>query len=232
MKKIKRRVFLLLCLGVLVCAALAVKKLHAAEQRRFTVNDRLDQIYARAAKGLGGELGEGRLPARMRLVMLKQEKQLELHVKFSITNSWQHIKTYHVVAASGRAGPKLLEGDRQVPEGVYGIESLNPNSNYYLALKVAYPSKEDVEMARRDGRRTDNLGSFIMIHGNGGSIGCIAVGDADIEEIFWLAARVGTRNVELLSAPYDFRVKPVATPADSPRWMEERYLRLREKMME
>ena len=246
MKTPKTRVLLFFLLSAAVCAAIAARRwpnqtaalwnratgvLLAAEPGQ-TVNGRLDQIHARAALGLGGELGEGRLPSNMRLVMLKEEKRLELHVKFSKTNAWRHVKTYPVVAASGKAGPKLREGDRQVPEGEYGIESLNPNSNFYLALKVAYPSREDVEMAKRDGRATDNLGSWIMIHGNGGSIGCIAVSNAHIEEIFWLAARVGLRNVELLSAPFDFRARGVAVPSNAPRWTAERYERLKARMME
>lgn len=200
--------------------------------KRFSVDDRLEQIWKRASRRLGGELGAGKLPAKMRLIALKQERQLELHVKFTPDDAWQRVKTCRIVAASGRAGPKLQEGDFQVPEGEYGIESLNPNSNYYLALKVAYPSKEDTAMARRDGRDTRNLGSFIMIHGNGGSIGCIAVSNEAIEEIFWLAARVKIRNIELLSAPFDFRTREIVVPPNAPSWTEERYQRLKAKMLE
>jgi len=226
---------ILICLAVLVLALgafTAYKLINRANRARYTVDDRLEQIGAQVAERLGGELGAGKLPEKVRLIALKQERQLELHVRFAAEDPWQHVKTYPIVAASGRAGPKLKEGDRQVPEGEYGIESLNPNSHFYLALKVAYPSEEDVEMARRDGRRTDNLGSFIMIHGKGGSIGCIAIANADIEEIFWLAARVKVQNIELLIAPFDFRTLPITVPPGTPSWTEERYHRLKARMLE
>jgi len=71
-----------------------------------------------------------------------------------------------------------------------------------------------------------------MVHGHGGSIGCIAVSNSDIEEIFWLAARTGVRDVELLSAPYDFRTRPITVPKGAPPWMEERYQRLKTRMLE
>ena len=228
----KRIIFYIAFLTVVLGGFTGYKVWAQATRTRYTVDERLEQIYARAAKRLDGELGKGKLPEKMRLVALKQERQLELHVKFMATSAWHRVKTYNIVAASGHAGPKLKEGDLQVPEGEYGIESLNPNSNFYLALKVAYPSKEDVEMAKRDKRDTSNLGSFIMIHGNGGSIGCIAVSNDDIEEIFWLAARVKVGNVELLSAPFDFRTKPIVIPSGAPSWTEERYQRLKTKMLE
>ena len=76
---------------------------------------------------------------------------------------------------SGRLGPKLKEGDRQVPEGLYRVESLNPNSRYHLSLRVNYPNEQDKSYGRLDGR--NNLGTDIMIHGKDCSIGCLAMGD-------------------------------------------------------
>ena len=68
---------------------------------------------------------------------------------------------YPIRAASGALGPKLREGDRQVPEGVYDIESLNPNSRFHVALRVGYPNAFDRQMAGREGRTA--LGGDIMI---------------------------------------------------------------------
>ena len=59
-------------------------------------------------------------------------------------------------AFSGTLGPKLREGDGQIPEGIYGIGYLNPNSSYYLSLKVTYPNASDRARAKKDGRT--NLG--------------------------------------------------------------------------
>ena len=92
----------------------------------------------------------------------------------------------------GASGPKIQRGDKQVPEGVYGISYLNPNSAYHLSLGVNYPNAFDREMAAKDGRK--NLGGDIMIHGKNVSSGCLAVGDEPAEELFVLAAEVGTRT--------------------------------------
>jgi murein L,D-transpeptidase YafK len=61
------------------------------------------------------------------------------------------IHRYPLLAASGVAGPKLRQGDKQVPEGVYGISFLNPNSRYDVSLRVNYPNAFDRQMAAKDG---------------------------------------------------------------------------------
>ena len=108
-----------------------------------------------------------------------------------------------MTAFSGTLGPKLREGDGQIPEGIYGIGYLNPNSSYYLSLKVTYPNTSDRARAKADGRT--NLGGDIMIHGKAVTIGCVPVGDDAIEDIFYLASAVGIKNVSVVIAPYDMR---------------------------
>ncbi|RYF37241.1 MAG: hypothetical protein EOO38_26635, partial [Cytophagaceae bacterium] len=124
-------------------------------------------------------------PRQVVLVFLKSEKTLSLFAA-GAAGQPKAVKTYPVLAASGKPGPKLRDGDRQVPEGIYRIESLNPNSAYHLSLRLNYPNEDDLRYARLD-RRT-NLGGDIMIHGKRASIGCLAIGDESIEEIFTLAA--------------------------------------------
>lgn len=178
------------------------------------------------------QLPGNRTPDALRLIALKEERLLELQGKFLPDRSWRLIKVYPIRAASGVAGPKLKEGDGQVPEGIYEIESLHPNSRFHAALKIAYPSREDIEAAGRDGRASGSLGSAIMLHGSGGSIGCIAVADPDIEEIFTLAASCGTGRVRILIAPFDFRLRPLPVPVPGePDWLPERYRRLKQEMM-
>ncbi len=65
--------------------------------------------------------------------------------------------------------PKFKEGDGQIPEGIYGIEYLNPNSKFHLSMKINYPNSFDKEMAKIDNRK--NLGGDIMIHGSNKTIG-------------------------------------------------------------
>lgn len=148
-------------------------------------------------------------PERIAILVFKEEKQLSLWA------DGKFIRHYAVTAASGHAGPKLREGDRQVPEGIYRIEYLNPNSSYHLSMKVSYPNDFDRRMARRD-RRT-RLGGDIFIHGKAVSIGCVAVGDRAIEELFELVKATGASKVRVIIAPNDLRSeRPIRHP-DAPR---------------
>jgi len=61
------------------------------------------------------------------------------------------IKSYPFTGFSGGLGPKLREGDGQIPEGVYAIEYLNPNSQFHLSVKLDYPNVFDKAKGRADG---------------------------------------------------------------------------------
>lgn len=113
------------------------------------------------------------------------------------------IKTYPFTGFSGDLGPKLREGDGQIPEGIYAIEYLNPNSSYHLSMKVSYPNAFDRDKGSKDGRKS--LGNDIFIHGKSVTIGCIPIGDAGIEELFLMVSEVGIEHVEVILAPYDMR---------------------------
>ncbi len=69
-------------------------------------------------------------PKRIALLGIKDAAVLELWAETSEGPTF--IRSYPIKALSGTPGPKLTEGDRQVPEGVYKIEGLNPNSSYHL----------------------------------------------------------------------------------------------------
>lgn len=143
-------------------------------------------------------------PERIVLVGLKQEKKLEVWACRS-GDHFRFIRAYPILAASGRLGPKLREGDCQVPEGLYRIESLNPNSMFHLSLRIDYPNDFDRTQARRDGRT--NLGGDIMIHGSSTSIGCLAMGDEAAEDLFVLAAETGVDKISFILSPVDFRTR-------------------------
>jgi murein L,D-transpeptidase YafK len=95
------------------------------------------------------------------------------------------IKAYPVCAASGVPGPKRQQGDGQVPEGFYVIDRFNPYSNFHLSLGLNYPNRQDRQRAAA--AKISNPGGDIFIHGNCVSIGCMAMGDQAIEEIYLLA---------------------------------------------
>jgi hypothetical protein len=167
-------------------------------------------------------------PDRIVLVGLKTEKLLEVWVSDE-ASPLKLLKTYSIQGASGVLGPKLREGDCQVPEGLYRIESLNPNSLYHLSLRVNYPNELDRKHGKEDGRR--NLGGDIMIHGGSGSVGCLAMGDQAAEDLFVLAAETGVAKIRLILSPVDFRIRelPRNLP-DMPVWTAELYDSIREEL--
>jgi len=167
-------------------------------------------------------------PDRVVLVGLKHEKRLEVWVGAG-GKPPSLLKPYPILAASGVLGPKLREGDRQVPEGLYRIESLNPNSLYHLALRVNYPNAFDRARGAEDGR--EDLGGDIMIHGKASSTGCLAMGDSTAEELFVLAAETGIDNIEVILSPVDFRVRELpADMVDVPEWTGGLHDTVREKL--
>jgi len=112
--------------------------------------------------------------------VFKSERELLVHAYDAARGYFVPWRQYRVVNFSGELGPKLREGDRQAPEGFYHttVERLNPTSNHHLSFNIGYPNAYD----RAHGR----TGSWIMVHGRTGSIGCFAMGDAAIEEIYTL----------------------------------------------
>src|SRR5262249_37359770 len=123
-------------------------------------------------------------------------------------------------------GPKLREGDGQVPEGIYTIVYLNPDSIAHVSLALSYPNDDDRARAAEDGR--DTLGGDIMIHGGSTSIGCLAMGDEAAEELFVLAADAGWEDAVVVLSPVDFRrhLLPLDCRAREP-WVDDLYIRLR-----
>ncbi len=167
-------------------------------------------------------------PARVVLLAIKSTRTLEVHASATADGPTRRVHTMPILGMSGTLGPKLREGDRQVPEGVYEIESLNPNSLYHLSLRVSYPSLEDREHAAREGRT--RLGGDIMIHGGTASIGCLAMGDPAAEDLFILASDVGVARVQVLISPVDFRDPRVSPPTPKPAWMKGRHEELARRM--
>ena len=153
---------------------------------------------------------------------LKEEKRLEVWAEDP--RGWFRVRDYAVLAASGQAGPKLREGDLQVPEGEYRLTGFNPNSSYHLSIRVDYPSREDRAIASAEGRT--RLGGDIFIHGKAVSIGCLAIGDDSIEDLYLLLADTGLANSRILLTP---SATPTP-PASAPPWLVERYERLRREL--
>ena len=175
------------------------------------------------------EIGVAYPPGKIILVGLKEERVIEVWVA-NDKGEFLFLKSYPILAASGTAGPKLAERDGQVPEGLYGIESLNPNSQFHLAMRVNYPNGFDKAKGRLDGRV--DLGSDIMIHGKATSIGCLAMGDPAAEDLFVLAAETGLQNIEVILSPVDLRRRgPPSNMSHAPAWTPELYAMIQKELM-
>lgn len=147
-------------------------------------------------------------PRSVVLVAFKEERRLE------VWGDGRWLKSYPILAASGTPGVKRREGDRQVPEGVYKLTTLNPRSRFHLSIRVDYPDPED--------SRNGCTGGDIYIHGGAVSVGCIAVGNEAIEEIYRLSEHVENRWIIIV--PWDLRRKN--PPSAEEPWVADRYARL------
>ncbi len=129
--------------------------------------------------------------------IFKEESLLEIWIRSG--EAYQHVKNYRICAYSGVIGPKLREGDGQSPEGFYRVnkQKLNPKSTFHLSFDLGFPNKYD--------REHNRTGSYLMIHGNCVSIGCYAMTDEKIEEIYALVAgalEAGQKYVQVHAYPF------------------------------
>ena len=131
-----------------------------------------------------------------RVIVYKRERKLVL------LSQEKEVRSYKVALGSDPIGPKARQGDHRTPEGVYTLDSRNPNSQFYKAFHISYPSPKDSAAAKKQGARA---GGDIMVHGlpkqyawvgkahilHDWTDGCIAVTNGEMDEI-WKLVRVGT----------------------------------------
>ena len=149
----------------------------------------------------------------MLLRAFKTEMKLELWVKNSYSDKYDLFKTYNICKKSGKLGPKLKEGDKQTPEGFYDVtyDRLNPNSQYFLSFDIGFPNAYD----RLHGR----TGSLLMIHGNCVSVGCLAMTDAQIAEIYLIIEqnfKYGYKSIPVHIYPFRMTEENLAFRKNSP----------------
>lgn len=163
-------------------------------------------------------------PQNIALLAFKKEQHIQLWAK-NENQPWRYIHTYPLTAFSGRLGPKLKEHDRQIPEGIYRLTMFNPFSSMHLSMMIDYPNNFDRLQAIKDGRQ--KLGDNIFLHGKSLSVGCLAIGDKAIDQLFLLAHRVGLNHVQVIIAPNDLRrSKPATSTFAQPRWLPELYKKI------
>lgn len=198
----------------------------------YTVAERVEQYGSRVERRLRRDFeasGLGYPPHEVAYVAFKDSRRLEVYAKGAQNEAWRFVRHYPILGASGDPGPKLAEGDRQVPEGIYRAEFLNANSRFHLSIRLDYPNAFDRRMAKRDGRK--RLGGDIMIHGSSVSIGCLAMGDRAAEDLFILSALASRERTRILVSPTDFRVPGRRAPhVTGPEWVESLYEELRSEL--
>jgi murein L,D-transpeptidase YafK len=150
----------------------------------------------------------------------KQTSEMELWIEKG--SRYVLFKTYGICRWSGGLGPKYYEGDRQSPEGLYRITSadLIVNARWDRAMNINYPNSFDVMNGRS--------GSGILIHGKCGSIGCFAIQDRNVEEVYAAvreALKGGQAYIPVLSLP--FRFASLAPSKQDTRQMSEFWSDLR-----
>lgn len=205
----------------------AAKKLRGP----YTVDERVDQFGQPVATRLASAFASAGVaypPHEIAYLAFKDQRRLQVYARNASDQPWRYVKQYQVLAASGAIGPKLAEGDRQVPEGIYKAEFLNANSRFHLSIRLNYPNDFDRSMAARDKR--DKLGGDIMIHGNAVSIGCLAMGDQAAEDLFILAAQVSKERTRIVVSPTDFRAGTSAAPRQASVWIPQLYDALRSEL--
>ncbi len=146
--------------------------------------------------------------------IFKEEGKLEVW-KQKANGRYDLIASYDICKWSGQLGPKLIEGDRQAPEGFYtvGPGQLNPNSSYHLAFNMGYPNAFD----RAHGR----TGSHLMVHGGCSSSGCYSMTDEQVEEIYAFARdafRGGQREFQIQAFPFRMTPENMARYRNDPNY--------------
>ncbi|ADP70945.1 ErfK/YbiS/YcfS/YnhG family protein [Rhodomicrobium vannielii ATCC 17100] len=175
-----------------------------------------ENALAAEFEGKGMKLGS---PVFIRIY--KQSSTLELWVEKG--PRYELFKTYGICKFAGGLGPKMYEGDRQSPEGLYRVEwddLIGPNPRWHRAMNINYPNAFD----KMNGRG----GSSILIHGKCSSIGCFAIQDANVEEVYdavRAALRGGQSHVPVLALP--FRFAKYAPELDDTRKLNEFWSDLR-----
>ena len=180
---------------------------------------------------LGGMAGSARAshPLSPRMVALMQEKGvspaspvlIRTYKKDAEFEVWKMkpdgryvlFKTFPMCRWSGQLGPKLAEGDRQVPEGFYRITpgQMNPVSHYYLSFNVGYPNAYD--------RAHNATGGSVFVHGACSSAGCFSMTDEQIDQIYAIAREAftgGQQAIQMQSYPFRMTAENMAKYRDDP----------------
>lgn len=169
----------------------------------------LEQRLAQAGFTLGA-------PVLLRVYKLS----FELEVWLKRDTGYALFATYPICYFSGQLGPKLRFGDWQSPEGVYKIEpfQLNPFSAHHRAFNLGFPNAYDKALGR--------TGTLLEIHGGCSSVGCYAITNPAIDDIYKLVTTAfasGQPSFQVQALPFRMTAEAMASHANHPQnrfWTE------------
>lgn len=169
-RRILHRICCVVALGVTACALAACGQVDLAPHLRPLSKDTMMLL---GKKGMD-------LQSPLFIRVFKEESELEVW-KLRADGHYYHFKTYPICNWSGELGPKQRIGDKQAPEGFYTVSrsQMNPDSKYHLAFNLGFPNSFDKAHGR--------TGEYLMVHGHCKSVGCYAMTDALMEEIYAIA---------------------------------------------
>lgn len=174
------------------------------------IKARLESFLRTEVKQASFEYGT---PAFIRI--FKEESELEVWLQMTGSEQYALYKTYPICNFSGLPGPKLQEGDKQAPEGFYkvGTSQMNPWSQYHLSFNLGFPNEYD--------RAWGRTGSALMVHGGCESIGCYAMSDIQMEDIYLLTevSIENGHNVPVHVFPFRMSAENILEHRDS-QWLE------------
>jgi murein L,D-transpeptidase YafK len=164
---------------------------------------------ALAAKNM--QLGD---PVFIRI--FKESSELEVWIQPEKSEEFKLFKTYNICYFSGALGPKTKQGDRQSPEGFYFVNAnrFNPWSSFHLSLNMGYPNTYD--------RLKGYTGDYLMIHGDCVSIGCYAITNEGIEEVYTVAYKAvenGQKFFRVHAFPFRMTSQVMAKYSDH-KWID------------
>lgn len=149
---------------------------------------------------------------RAHVRIYKAESVLEVWLQAD-DGPFRLFRTFDICTFSGAPGPKLREGDHQAPEGFYRVAAsqLNPNSRHHLAFNLGFPNQYDRSLGR--------TGSALMVHGGCSSVGCYAMTDAGIDQIYTMveaALAAGQGEVDVHIFPFRMTESAMHEAGQSP----------------
>jgi hypothetical protein len=201
----KRKPVIFFCLLFAITLESAAQNAFVDYQKSF---NRVADVFRRKEDTLKKQFAARNLQWPVKYVYIrsfKYDSELEVWVRNSLTEEFKHFKTYKVCALAGTLGPKRIQGDYQVPEGIYYINEFKHNSAYHLSLGLNYPNASDRLLS-------DSIepGGDIYIHGSCVTQGCIPITNPQIEELYILTSHARGAGQDFIPVhifPVRFNVK-------------------------